>query len=97
MKRRVLEMPEIKQGNNKFYVGEEDNPTAEISYVPTGEKRFIADSTYVSDEWRGQGVGKQLVERLVQHAREEGKLIIPQCPFTEKVMKENEEMQDVME
>ncbi|MBD8003886.1 GNAT family N-acetyltransferase [Bacillus norwichensis] len=91
-------MVEIKQGENKFYVGDnQEDSLAEIHFVPTGATKLIVDHTYVSDELRGQGVGEALVKRIVTFAREERKQIIPLCPFAKSQIDQHEEYQDVLE
>ena len=41
-------MAEIKHGHNKFYVGDsEENPDAEMTYVPTGKDKICL--LYTSD------------------------------------------------
>ena len=90
-------MNDIKQGEKKFYIGEnQDDPMAEINYVPTGATQLIIDHTYVSDELRGQGVGEALVERVVSFARAEEKKVIPLCPFAKRLIEKNTEYQDVL-
>ncbi len=44
----------------------------------------------------GRGLGKQLVDKLVDYARNENKLIIPVCPYAKKVLESNPEYQDVL-
>lgn len=90
-------MHEIKEGENKFYIGhDEDDPLAEITYVPTEPDQLIADHTFVSDELRGTGVGKRLVKKIVQYARNENKRIVPLCPFVERQINKNSQWQDVL-
>lgn len=89
-------MLEIKKDTNSFYVGEPNNKEAEITYVPTGEEKIIVDHTFVSDNLRGQRVGEALVKRIVEFAREEGKFIIPLCPFAKSQIERNEEYHDVL-
>ncbi|MBS4200001.1 N-acetyltransferase [Bacillus sp. FJAT-49732] len=90
-------MIDIKQGENKFYVGDnQEEPLAEIHFVPTGATKLIVDHTYVSDGLRGQGFGEALVERIVTFAREEQKQIIPLCPFAKSQIDRHEEYQDVL-
>ena len=49
---------EIKQGDHKFYVGEdENNPQAVITFKVDNNEIDI-DHTGVSDELGGQGLGK---------------------------------------
>ncbi|MGV3244928.1 GNAT family N-acetyltransferase [Staphylococcus sp. 11261D007BR] len=91
-------MAEIKHGDNKFYVGEnEDNVDALMTYVPTGNSIIIIDHTEVGESLRGQGVGKQLVEAAVDYARKEGIKIHATCPFAKGVLEENEAYHDVFE
>jgi len=73
---------EILQGHNKFYVNDaHGNQVAEIVYVPTGENLSIIEHTDVDESLKGQGVGKQLVAKVVEEMRAENRKIIPLCPF----------------
>jgi predicted GNAT family acetyltransferase len=90
-------MTEIQQGNHKFYVGEnEEQPQAEITFVPTSDSSITINHTFVSDELRGQGMGEQLVKKVAEYARTEHKTIIPECPFAKKVLESNSDYQDVL-
>jgi predicted GNAT family acetyltransferase len=91
-----IKMIDIKKDVNTFYVGEQNNKEAEIHYVPTGKEKIIVDHTFVSDSLRGQGIGVALVKRIVEYAREEGKLIIPLCPFAKSQIERNEEYHDIL-
>ncbi len=88
---------EIKHGTNKFYVGEdEQNFSAQMTYVPSGEDLMIIDHTEVSDELRGQNVGKLLVESGVNYARENNLKVVPLCPFAKALIDKTPEYQDVL-
>lgn len=87
---------EIKQGNNKFYVGEdENNPKAEITYKQVDNNEIEIDHTGVSDELGGQGLGTKLVDAVVEHARQNNLKIIASCPFAKDVLEKNDNYQDV--
>ena len=86
----------ISFSTNTFFIGEENNELAKITFVPTGENKIIIDHTYVSEAARGQGLGEQLVERVVQYARENNKKIIPLCPFAKLQIGKNPEFSDVL-
>ena len=63
---------EILAGHNKFYVNDaEGNQVAEIVFVPTGEHLSIIEHTDVDPSLKGQGVGKQLVAKVVEKMRAE--------------------------
>ena len=89
-------MADIKKGDHKFYIGDEQNPKAEITYKENGKNELNVDHTYVSDEFRGEGVGGKLVEKMVSHARDEGKKIEPTCPYAKKKIEETPEFRDVL-
>ncbi|ENQ3078265.1 TPA: N-acetyltransferase [Bacillus pseudomycoides] len=91
-----MKLLDIKKDTNTFYVGEENKKEAEIHYVPTGKEKIIVDHTFVSDNLRGQGVGEALVKKIVEFAREEGKVIIPLCPFAKSQIERNEDYHDVL-
>ena len=88
---------EIKHGTNKFYVGEdEQNFLAQMTYVSSGENLMIIDHTEVTDELRGQNVGKLLVESGVNYARENNLKVVPLCPFAKVLIDKTPEYQDVL-
>ena len=61
---------DILEGHNKFYVNEANgNQVAEIVFVPTGEHLSIIEHTDVDESLKGQGVGKQLVAKVVEKMR----------------------------
>ena len=88
----------IKQSDKSFYVGDsEKSPLAEITFVYACEDIIIIDHTSVSDELRGQNIGKQLLQRLVELAKEKNKKIVPLCPFAKKeMMKNKEEYEEIL-
>gem|GEM_PF-152508 len=90
-------MEAIKKDKNQFYIGENiEDALAKITFVPTGESKIIIDHTYVSNSLSGQGIGLQLVEKVVEYARQEFKKIVPICPYAKKVMTESDEYKDVL-
>lgn len=87
---------EIKKGTNGFYIGDsEDDIIAEITYVPTGEDRIIIDHTYVSNELRGQGIARKLLDEVANYARTENKKVIPLCSYAKTQMEKHEEYHDL--
>lgn len=82
----------IKHGNGRFYIGEsEAEASAEIVYESVRDGIIAATRTYVSDEWRGQGVAGKLLARLVDYARAENLRIVPKCSYVEKKFTDNPE------
>lgn len=88
----------IKQGKNKFYVGDsEDEPLAMMTFVHNGKTQIIIDHTEVSDELRGRKVGDKLLDEVAAYAREKNLKIIPLCPFAKaRLEKQREKYEDVL-
>ncbi|TEB14762.1 hypothetical protein Psfp_02622 [Pelotomaculum sp. FP] len=90
-------MVNIKKGSNNFYVGDkEEDPLAIIKFSYKVSDIIVVDSTFVSDELRGQNVGKLLIQRVVDLAREENKKIIPHCSFVKAVFDKTKDYEDVV-
>ncbi|NSB30833.1 hypothetical protein BCD93_001791 [Clostridium saccharoperbutylacetonicum] len=90
-------MINLKEGNNKFYLGDNENDIkAEVTYINSSNNTIILNHTFVSKELRGQKIGAQLVKRVVDYARENNKKIIPQCWFADDEFKAHKEYEDVL-
>jgi predicted GNAT family acetyltransferase len=89
-------MQEIKKGKNNFYLGEESNPLASISFALADDDKIIIEHTVVSDSLIGQGIGGQLVSKVAEYARGENKKVIPHCSYAKKVMTQNNEYADIL-
>jgi len=70
-----------------FYVKENDNIMAKMTYSMTGTDLMIIDHTEVSEELKGKNVGYQLVQAAVEYARTNHIKIFPLCPFANAVFK----------
>ena len=68
----------------------------EMTYSVAGAALIIIDHTEVPDALRGQGVGLALVSRAVQDAREEGRTILPLCPYAAAQFRKHPEWSDVL-
>ena len=89
-------MIEIKKGANSFYVGDnEEEPLAKMGMVHNGDE-IIIDHTFVSEQLRGQNVGRQLLQKVVEFARENNKKIVPTCPYAKAELNKNNDYKDVL-
>ncbi len=88
----------LKESNGKgFAVAQEDAKRAGMmSYSIAGEELIIIDHTDVDPAFNGKGVGKQLLYKIVEMAREKNIKIIPLCPFAASVFKKQEDIRDVL-
>jgi len=79
-----------------FYVEQDDNILAEMTYTMASPSKMIIEHTEVSDELRGKNVGYQLVSTVVEYARTHNIKIIPLCPYANSVFKRKPEFGDVL-
>jgi uncharacterized protein len=79
-----------------FFVQQDGNILAEMTYTMPSPEKMIIDHTEVSDELRGQNVGYQLVHTAVEYARTHHLKIIPLCPFANAIFKKKPEYADVL-
>ncbi len=81
-----------------MYVNDaEGNQVGEIVFVPTGEHVSIIEHTDVDPSVKGQGVGKQLVAKVVEKMCGENRKIIPRCPFAKHELDNTREYDDIRE
>lgn len=87
-----------KAGDSKgsFFIEENGEVQAEITYSKAGPSLIIIDHTEVSDKLRGENVGKRLVEHAVNYARENKLKVMPLCPFAKSVIDRDDSLQDVL-
>lgn len=88
----------LKEKDNKgFAVAREDNKRAGIMTYSVKDKDIISiDHTEVEPDFEGKGVGKQLLYKIVEMAREKNVKIIPVCSFANAMFKKIDEIQDVL-
>lgn len=84
-------------GKGLFFVGEEDNMVAQMTYTATSDDKMLIDHTEVDDELRGQNIGYQLVQAGVEYARSHHLKIIPVCPFARAIIEKKPDFKDVLE
>ncbi|MBA2735240.1 MAG: N-acetyltransferase [Pyrinomonadaceae bacterium] len=79
-----------------FYIEQNGDWIAEMTYVRTGENEITIDHTEVDESLRGEGIGEDLVAEGVKYARENNLRIVATCPFTRKVINDTPEFHDVL-
>jgi uncharacterized protein len=67
-----------------------------MTYTWAGTDKIIIDHTEVNSEYNGQGVGKKILEQIIDWARKEQIKIIPLCPFAKAQFEKNSEFRDVL-
>lgn len=85
----------IRQDHNSFYIKDERTKlVARMEFSQTDTIIIIA-STFVDDSWRGQGVGRQLLDEVVKLAHVTNKKILPLCPYARSVFEKEPALAEV--
>ncbi|MBY0433817.1 MAG: N-acetyltransferase [Cyclobacteriaceae bacterium] len=80
-----------------FFVEQNGERVAYMTYSKAGTTRIIIDHTEVSEALKGQNVGRQLVAASVDYARKKNLKILPLCPFAHSVFDRVKEYADVLD
>lgn len=92
-----MEIRKITEGQKGYFVALDGATEAGRMYITNaGDDKIIIDHTEVNDAFRGQQVGKRILDEVVRFARENGIRIIPLCPFARSVFNKTEEIRDVL-
>lgn len=89
---------QIVENETKGYaIAKEDGKTAgKMTYSIPSSAFIIIDHTEVDATFEGRGVGKQLLYKVVEMAREKKVKILPLCPFASAMFKKLDDIQDVL-
>jgi uncharacterized protein len=79
-----------------FFIDEDGEWIAELTYSKSGEGVITIDHTEVDPKLQGQGVGRDLVAAAVEYARGNSLKIKLDCAYTKKVIDSTPEFQDVL-
>lgn len=75
---------------------ENGKSAGEIVYSSKEDNQIIIEHTEVDPGFQGQGVGKKLVGKVAEYARENNLKIVPECSYARKVMERTPEFEDVL-
>lgn len=87
---------EFNEKNGNFNINNEGRKVALMTFVFADPDKIIIDHTEVSPVFNGKGLGKKLIEKAVEVARQKKWTIIPLCPFAKKTFEKNPEYNDVL-
>lgn len=89
-------MDDLKQKEDRFYLGEDDKPLALIKFSRKEGPVIVIEHTSVSETLKGRGVGGRLVEAVVGLAKEEGAKILPLCSYARAYLQKKAEYEDIL-
>jgi len=89
---------QLKINDNKgfFYIEIDGKREAMMTFVFAEKNKIIIDHTEVHPGNEGKGLGKKMVAKAVEYARENSIKIIPLCPFAKSVFDKVPEFRDVL-
>ncbi len=85
----------IQEKNGKFYIGDNENPKAQLLFEVEG-KSMVIKSTVVAPSEREQGLGGELIDYAVNYARKYKLNIDPVCSFAQGVIEQTPEYHVVL-
>jgi hypothetical protein len=68
---------------------------AKLAFHVEGKKMHF-DSTYTPQEFRGKGIGSQLMQAGIDYAKKMGFIIVPVCSFSVEYFKKHPEYADLL-
>ncbi|UVI30486.1 GNAT family N-acetyltransferase [Paenibacillus spongiae] len=80
---------------HQFFIQDNGELIAEMTYSVTNPSLYIIDHTYVNDNYRGQGLADQLLTHFIDYARKHEIKLMPLCPFAKKQFDTKPEYADV--
>lgn len=92
-----MEIQITERENKGFAIAKDNDVKAGMMTYSIANKDFIIiDHTEVENEFKGKGVGKQLLYKIVEMARDKNIKILPLCPFAKAMFKKLEDISDVL-
>jgi hypothetical protein len=76
---------------------ESGEKVGEVEFSWEGEEVIIIDHTKVDPSQQGKGLGSQLIEQVVDKAKNENLQVMPICSYAKKKFMENEDYQSVLQ
>ena len=74
-----------------------DTAIAGMPYAESGATRLVLLSTSVLPEYRGQGVASELIRRVLDEVRRQGKTITVRCPIVASFIQRNPGYADLID
>lgn len=85
----------VHQPERTRFVAATEAGEAVLEYTRTGQL-LVLSHTEVPEAAEGQGVGGQLAQAALDHARAEGFQVMPLCPFVKAYVQRHPEERDLV-
>jgi uncharacterized protein len=84
------------EDGGRFFVEENSELLGKITYTFRTSDEITIDHTQVDARLKGKGIGRQLVNCLVEWARQEKLKVIPRCSFAKALFTRVHKFADVL-
>ncbi|MFD1713320.1 GNAT family N-acetyltransferase [Amnibacterium flavum] len=83
-------------GDNNRFLAEVDGTQAGVcKYLDEGDV-WVITHTVVDEAFEGRGIGSLLARAALDGAREQGKKVVPQCPFVAAYVGKHDDWNDIL-
>lgn len=79
-----------------FFIEQDGARVAEMTYSRLNDALVIIDHTEVAPSLGGRGIGRQLLDRAVQWARETNTKVMATCPYASVQFARDPSIRDVL-
>jgi predicted GNAT family acetyltransferase len=86
----------VVKKKGSFVIDDNGKSVGKLDYLISAPDEITLYHTEVDEKFRGEGLGNDLVEAAVKHARQKDLKVIAKCPFARKVIEGAAEMKDVL-
>lgn len=87
---------ERTEGGGRVVRSLDGGDEAYVAFEEAGEGRLDFRRTFVPEPHRHQGIGERLVLSALDWARQQGRTVIPTCPFVDWVVDRNPAYEDLI-
>ncbi|HNV52336.1 MAG TPA: GNAT family N-acetyltransferase [Tenuifilaceae bacterium] len=88
---------ELDKSKNLIFIEVDGEIAAEMNIFFGDSDRIIIEHTLVSPKFNGKGLGKLMVAKAVEYARENGIKITPICEYAKSIFDKTPDYTDVYE
>lgn len=87
---------ELDKSKNLIFIEVNGEMAAQMNLTFDGSERIVIEHTLVIPKFNGKGLGKLMVAKSVEYARENGIKITPSCEYAKNVFDKTPDYKDVL-
>lgn len=92
-----MEISIEESGDKGFAIAKKEGKKVGLmTFTAPAEDHIIIDHTEVEPEYEGEGIGMELLNKVVAMAREKNIKIVPECSYAAAMFQKTQSIQDVL-